>query len=336
MLNKYNLLIVFINIVTSIMFGLAGGMLYSALYLTSKSDPHSQSGVFFTASQTDPFAILALIVGVLGLTVGTSVILPHYVSGQLVKTQARSVLQEAMTDVQSDLVRNLRETRKTDAHVSRMIGIHESRTGSLVWSIGWLTRSLKRYVRLLPDNPHYNEFIILNLDVLCASVERVVPLNMGKAYYYYNAGEDYLLNLAMHRIYSNSVESEERSTRPAIRACKDLSDLVILIKRGMNESPPDQLFNSLNGLDYRKIKRGSEVIYYFTSCLLTALMSKHPEYLDSGKYGFLAEANQRRFAAEISILSNEKDSYETCLELIQIPFREGYTKLQDALKEYLH
>jgi len=100
------------------------------------------------------------------ITVALSSIVPYFISTTTIRSESRKVLEEEGIKVDQAIVDN----RRTDAHLSRIIGWTLANLENPTWSIGWSFRAIKRYNKVLHLKPHYVELVTISYSDVVKSI----------------------------------------------------------------------------------------------------------------------------------------------------------------------
>lgn len=190
--------------------------------------------VLFGSSNNFDTNILAILVGTISLMLSASILIPKFTLKNEVNNCIYDHYNEITNDVEKMLNEKLNEDfiHKTelyrlDAHLSRMIGFLLVSQDS-IWAIGWLFRSLKRYIRLPVDDINsYLDFVqFINREIekskFNLSNKIVIDLNLG------TQGKISIdkCQEVFERIIFDNAPVEKDEIRRVIRAIKDIIDFI--------------------------------------------------------------------------------------------------------------
>jgi len=177
-------------------------------------------------------AIFGLAISILGISAGAATLIPFFISRfeikEIILSNTEEKFKELRQERKNEIENSIFELQKLDAHASRMIGwilVEEER--AIVWGIGWLARSIKKYPDLLSRKPSYGELlflavqkIILGFDVLTDKTDDL-------------SSDQLLKRIALDL----QINEEEEPYQPAVRACKDTLDVLSFIDRAQKHKP---------------------------------------------------------------------------------------------------
>jgi hypothetical protein len=178
--------------------------------------------------------------------------------------------------------------------------------------------------------------MILNISVLNKSASEIIT---GNAPARLRDGSPWKPKPAAIRRYLQraSLQGEEGSIQPALRACKDLTDLLILTDSEIQKYREGDESSSLRKVDHRDIRlliHGIESVKSLTACLCHITMSEHVTETYRSNFGDEKKRKRKEFAKIVADLSSVSGVAERCESLLELSFETACSKLMNDLEAY--
>jgi hypothetical protein len=255
-------------------------------------------------------AIFGLAISILGISAGVATLIPFFISRfevkEIVLSNTEEKFQELRQERKNEIENSIFELQKLDAHASRMIGwilVEEER--AVVWGIGWLARSIKKYPDLLSRKPSYGELLflavqklILGFDVLTDKEDDV-------------SSSQVLKSIALDL----RINEEEEPYQPAVRACKDALDVLAFIDRAQRHNP--DLFTAA------RVKYIKSVLENGTAVILHVVLDADDRFKSS-----------EDLAEKVKIDAWSKKTPGRVDELLSLDFTDVYEDLRRNLDDW--
>jgi hypothetical protein len=172
--------------------------------------------------------LLSLLPLVFGIVI--VMVVPKHLIATEIENHDKKILQQLLIQIEKEYETFRNDTLRVDAHLSRMVAFF-LRESDPIWCIGWIFRSLKRYIRLPQnDQKNYQDFFDFAFIVIEGAKDQLYTIMRDPKL---NLNEDKI----HEAIYANAqVKGDEE--RRIVRAIKDFIDFKFLIKLEQKKNTP--------------------------------------------------------------------------------------------------
>lgn len=241
----YAILIIVLVIVVSLLISITAINLYYFVAIIKGE----------AAPEKDIVDYVTIMLTCIALCFSISIIIPYFLSNQIIKREIEKTVNDIFDrDYKVTLNETINSLERGDADHSRMTAIFLQKHQMYLWSIGWICRSILRYLKCdkIPQQKMYADIIRMCVPILIENINKLI-LDI-------NPSEDTDIEKIVVKRFNN--ENFETKNNLTLRTLTDVIDYRISISQKINR------IKIIENADQK------EIVDLFVSLILSVISEK--------------------------------------------------------------